>query len=262
MTRYRVLPYKSGSKSAKAIATGLGGKLLKLQNSKFVAKFHDVIINWGNSWFDDFDDSEDDGDATILNYPSKLNEVTNKLHFFNALSFIEAQHLIPRYWVNKGDIPDDAYPIVCRTILNGHSGAGISIANKPDDLVDAPLYVQYIKKSDEYRIHVGRKRNGEDRIIAIQRKARRLGFDNPNWQVRNHANGFVFVRNNVDPPVAVVDAAKRALEATSLDFGAVDVIWNNQQQRPYVLEINTAPGLEGQTITDYVNYFKEIGQHG
>jgi glutathione synthase/RimK-type ligase-like ATP-grasp enzyme len=43
--------------------------------------------------------------------------------------------------------------------------------------------------------------------------------------------------------------------ASGLDFGAVDVIWNERQQRAYVLEINSAPGLEGTTIDDYVRYF-------
>jgi D-alanine-D-alanine ligase-like ATP-grasp enzyme len=42
---------------------------------------------------------------------------------------------------------------------------------------------------------------------------------------------------------------------TGLDFGAVDVIWNAQKEKPYVLEINTAPGLEGQTIADYAAFF-------
>jgi D-alanine-D-alanine ligase-like ATP-grasp enzyme len=42
-----------------------------------------------------------------------------------------------------------------------------------------------------------------------------------------------------------------------LDFGAVDVIWNEKQQRAYVLEVNTAPGLEGQTVDDYARGIKE-----
>ena len=166
------------------------------------------------------------------------------------------EEIIPRFWTRREDIPDDAFPIVCRTVLAGHSGEGIVMAATRDDLVNAPLYVQYIKKQDEYRIHVGR-RNGESIIISQQRKARRMEVrdDDVNWQVRNHANGFVYVRGDCNPPRAVLDAAKTALEASGLDFGAVDVIYNARQERAYVLEINTAPGLEGTTVEDYARFF-------
>jgi len=36
------------------------------------------------------------------------------------------------------------------------------------------------------------------------------------------------------------------------------VIWNVQENRPYVLEINTAPGLEGSTVTDYKEFFEDV----
>ena len=96
--------------------------------------------------------------------------------------------------------------------------------NKPNWNV---IHSDFIKQH-EYRIHVGKLPNGETSIISIQRKARREGFENPNWQVRNHNNGFVFVRGGVNPPQQVLDASTLALTATGLDFGAVDVIWNER----------------------------------
>lgn len=192
--------------------------------------------------------------GTLLNPGEIIRQASNKLEFFRLL---EGQGLTPDYWTRVEEIPNEAFPVVCRTVLAGHSGEGIHIANTRDDLVDAPLYVKYIKKQDEYRVHVGR-RNDQSIIIAVQRKARREGFENPNWQVRNHHNGFVFVRGGVNPPQSVLDAASRSLEAVGLDFGAVDVIWNARQERAYVLEINTAPGLEGQTVQDYANFFNEF----
>jgi len=56
----------------------------------------------------------------------------------------------------------------------------------------------------------------------------------------------------------VVEQASLAIAALGLDFGAVDIIWNNHYQLATVLEVNTAPGLEGQTITDYANYFRGL----
>jgi D-alanine-D-alanine ligase-like ATP-grasp enzyme len=41
-----------------------------------------------------------------------------------------------------------------------------------------------------------------------------------------------------------------------LDFGAVDVIWNEKEDKYYVLEVNTACGLEGTTLDKYVEQFR------
>lgn len=262
--RYRVLPYRQGSKSAKALAEALGGKVLKLEGSKFKKRVGDVIINWGNSSLQTGIGLVQPAHVSFNGDPFWLKHASNKLLFFNHMKEVNS-NLTPDFWTNRQEIPEDAYPIVCRTILAGHSGQGIVIADGPDSLVDAPLYVKYEKKKDEYRVHVGRDHScilAQDdtySIIAVQRKARRNGYDNPNWQVRNLAGGFVYVRNEVNPPAGVLGAATAALEASGLDFGAVDVIWNAQQEKAYVLEINTAPGLEGQTVSDYANFFTQSG---
>lgn len=254
MRRYRILPYKQGSKSAKALADALGGKVLKLQGSSFVGKFNDLIINWGNTA-----NLFPPGGSVKVNPMQTIKNASNKLTFFNLMKQ-QYPNSIPMFWTNKGDIPSEAFPIVCRTVLAGHSGEGIVIADTSDQLVPAPLYVKYVKKSDEYRIHVGLMDDYTIKIISVQRKARRHDIPNEeiNWKVRNLKGGFVFVRNNVTPPPSVLEVAKDALRATGLDFGSVDVVWNKYEEKAYVLEINTAPGLEGQTVTDYANFFKEL----
>ncbi len=246
--RYRVLPYRQGSRGAKALASALGGKVLKLEGSSYIYQQGDVLINWGSTSTGMF--------TNILNFGFIVNRASNKLKFFQRMRDAGHTDIIPRFWENSVDIPNDAYPICCRTVLAGHSGDGLVLANSPAELVGASLYVQYKKKREEYRVHVG-LRNGEARVIAIQRKARRTDAPDTavNWQVRNHQNGFVYVRGGFTAPQSVSSVAMSALLASGLDFGAVDVIWNEQEQRPYVLEINTAPGLEGQTITDYASFF-------
>lgn len=249
--RYRVLPYKQGSRSAKALSLELGGKVLRLQGSLFKPRQSDVLINWGNT--------TQNLEMPSLNPSTAILEVSNKLTFFNLMKESGNGEIIPPFYSESGSIPESAYPIVCRTVLAGHSGAGIVIAATPEDLVPAPLYVKYIKKQDEYRVHLGRNSDGTLVVIGVQRKARKLDVpsENVNWQVRNHQNGFVYVRQNVTPPESVLEVSKQAFTATSLDFGAVDVIWNANAERAYVLEINTAPGLEGETVKEYAEFFKE-----
>lgn len=249
--RIRILPYKQGSKSAKALADALGGKVLKLVGSKFRPRAGDICINWGSTQEYKPEYLRYEG---FYNLPCNVKAASNKLKFFQLMKEDNAE-IIPEFWTNPDDIPDEAFPVVCRTVLAGHSGAGIVIADDRGGLVVAPLYTKYIKKKDEYRVHCG-KQGEEFVVISLQRKARREGFEEPNWQVRNHSNGFVFVRGDVNPPAPVIESAFQALRATGLDFGAVDVIWNDKSKRAYVLEINTAPGLEGQTVQDYANFFR------
>lgn len=178
---------------------------------------------------------------------------------------------VPQFWTRREDIPNEAFPIVCRTVLNGHSGRGIVIANNVGELVNAPLYVKYIKKLHEFRIHVGKfsedlgnypYAEGGDvpryQVICQQRKAIPNGTTPTNTLVRNHDNGYIYVREGFETPVQVIEQAQAAITALGLDFGAVDVIWNQHYQQAYVLEVNTAPGLEGSTVTDYANYFRGV----
>ncbi len=265
-TKFKILPYNPGSKSAKALADALGGKRLKQQTS-FVPSINDVVINWGKSQF-----PAGENYVTMalfcLNTPSAVASSSNKKTFFQTIRDSEKLYDpdqasdLPEFWLSKADVPSDAFDddgvVVCRTVLNGHSGAGIVLASSPDELVDAPLYVRYVLKKEEYRIHLGRTKEGQDyqtKVIAAQRKAKKNDAPVVNWKIRNLANGFVYTRQNVNVPPSVMKAAIRVFERSRLDFGAVDVIWNEKSDKAYVLEINTSPGLEGQTVSDYAKFF-------
>lgn len=242
MSRIRVYPYKQGSRSARALADALGGRVLKLEGSRFRPRPGDLIINWGSTTCP-FQDR--------LNNPVAVVQASDKLIAFEAMQ--EQGVRVPDFWTSAAEIPDDAFPIVCRTVLSGHSGAGIVVADSREQLVNAPLYVRYVPKRDEYRVHVVR---GE--VIAVQRKARREDAENPNWRIRNHANGFNFVRGGVEAPADVIEQSIMAVAALGLDFGAVDCGFNERHQQATVYECNTAPGLEGQTIQDYAQAFRRL----
>jgi glutathione synthase/RimK-type ligase-like ATP-grasp enzyme len=243
----RIHPYKQGSRSAAALAKALGGKVLKKEGSKFIRKPGDVIINWGDSHA---------GNLSCLNLGGNVAAAANKYQAF--LRMHEAGVNVPRFCSDSQSVDWSGLTVV-RHKLSGHSGEGIELRDA-GDLPRAPLYVQYVPKKAEYRVHVVGKR-----VVLVQRKARDPRCDNPNWKVRNHGNGFIFVRNDVQAPSSVEEQAIRAVQALGLDFGAVDIIWNEKQAKPYVLEVNTAPGLEGSTIEDYATGFKQLlvsrGEH-
>lgn len=245
--RVKVLPYRSYSKSAKALSRALGCKRLILDpnRSRFKPRPSDVIINWGNS--------TQCHRATLNACPEALLRATNKLAFFQHF---QDKDYVPEFWVNPQEIPDEAFPVVCRTELSGHSGSGIVLAHDRESLVAAPFYVKYVPKTGEYRVHVGRV-GDEVSIISVQQKKRRLDYEQPNWQIRNYANGFTYAREGVNPPAGVFRCAVDCLLHSGLDFGAVDAGWH-PTHGVRVYEINTAPGLEGTTLDDYVRYFRNF----
>jgi len=265
MTRFRVIPYRRGSRSATALARSLpNSALLRLEGSRFQPRFDDVVINWGNTQPPPLNRA---GLGVYgfryLNEPEDVARVANKLSFFRLLTEDGCGDILPEWWdetVGPEYFPHDAFPVVCRTVLNGHSGRGIVIANTRDELVPAPLYTKYIKKQSEWRIHLGAPPGLVHQTISVQQKRRNRDVpdDEVNWQVRNHQNGFIYARNDINCPEEVLFAAHRAIVCSGLDFGAVDVIYNERQGRAYVLEINSAPGLEGQTLTDYTNFFNQF----
>lgn len=242
----KLFQYKAGSASAKALAEKLGIKRIKLEGSKYRPKNTDVIINWGSSNL-----PEALKNAIIINRPESVAKASNKLKAF--LAFKEAGVPTPEFtedrqealkWLEKAKAM-----VVVRTKLSGHSGEGIVLVEEKnkEELVQAPLYTEYVKKVQEYRLHVC---GGE--VFFIQRKARKQDVpdDEINWQVRNHANGFIFAHQGVDVPEGHRKAAVDAVNALGLDFGAVDLI-ETKKGECFVLEVNTACGLEGTTLDKY-----------
>lgn len=248
-------PYKNGSKSVTALKKEMGGVELKLENSRFVGNPRKKVINWGASRV-----SEQVAKCQLLNHPDFVRVAGDKLLTFRAME--QAGVVIPsfttdiavaRKWIEEG------CEVVERNVLRGHSGQGIRLVKTAAELTkDCPLFVKYIPKKQEYRVHVF-----QGKVIDIQRKARKkeVADENVNWKIRNLDGGFIYARDfdENDLPKDVVGNAIAATAALSLDFGAVDIIHNDKQKKSFVLEVNTAPGLQGQTLEAYVRAFKAAG---
>lgn len=243
------------SEGAKALAKELEIKRIAHKHSRFTPRVAVTLINWGCSELPNGYEK-----CKLVNAPANVRIATNKLTAFDCLS--KACRTVPhttdttkvKEWLADGGT------VCARTLLRASGGDGLILFDGAQEFVKAPLWTQYIKKKDEYRIHVMR---GE--VISIQRKALRKDQDNDNdvdHRIRNLANGYIFARNDVSPPADVLNQSLLAVKAIGLDFGAVDVIWNEKKQQAFVLEINTAAGLEGTTVTDYANGFRKVIANG
>lgn len=242
--KLRVLPYKAFSKSAKALVNSLRPlAMLKKQNTSVKGR-KKVLLNWGHS-----NPLFDLTGVTVLNKPSAVALASNKL---TALQTMRAAGVsVPDFSDNIEDAKqwiDEERIVLCRKLLRANSGKGIVIAKEEDELVPAPLYVKYIRKEKEYRLHVF---NGE--IIDMIEKKRKSGFmENGlyNRYIRSYEQGWVFTRDGIEVNLAAMDMAIKACNALGLDFGAVDLVMD-KRNNPVVLEVNTAPGLQGTTLEVY-----------
>lgn len=247
-SKFKVYPYKMGSKSAKALATALVVTRFREEGTYRPFRNH-KLINWGNSktphWNSDI--------ANWINAPWHVLHAGNKLTAFQLLSRDETINLPP--WTTDIEVAKSyGTSVVCRTVLNGHSGRGIILAETRDQVVNAPLYTGYIKKKSEFRVHVVR-----DEVIDIQQKRKSSDFvGEVNTQIRNHQNGWVYCRENLEIPEDLKTQAIKSVRALGLDFGAVDLIYNQRQNKSYVLEVNCAPGLEGSTVEKYKEAFLRL----
>lgn len=245
----KIFPYKMASQSATALAVSMNSVRYRPEGLPVKS---DVIINWGSTEI-----KRRFITKYLLNAPANVKTASNKLQTFIRLNGYVS---IPDFSTSKGVAVDMLKhgPVVCRTMLSAHSGKGIVIAENEGQLVDAPLYTRYIPKTDEYRVHVA-KWNGTLRYF-VQRKARNLDVpdEQVNWKIRNHSNGFIFANQDVYLEEHVLQQCTKAIEMLGLDFGAVDVIYNKKQNKYFILEVNTAPGLAGKTLQFYTNYFKTI----
>lgn len=257
-----------------AIFTRSSRAILASENAS-AAGFRDgnrVILCWGNSSELALHQSN-----LYLNTPEAIGKATNKKTFFAA---IEEHNEEMEAEIEDADEDDEGYwserlvstvlnttsiaearrwfsessdtIVYCRTSLQGHSGQGIVVANNADELVQAPLYTKGITGARrEYRVHVY-----DGKVLFGQVKRRREGTE-VNEDVRNLDGGWVFGVNNVVLSSEVSRNAIMAVKALGLTFGAVDIIAKGragQETTSFVLEVNTAPGQQGDTtLSKYSN---------
>lgn len=236
--RIFVYPYQSASESAKLLADALDAKRIRLQNSTYEYREDDLIVNWGNS----------NCPYPSLNSAEALKRSINKLSCFRYLRG-QGFDTIPNYWTSPEDIPASAFPIFCRTEVEGHDGSGIVVAMCREELVPAKLYTSQVAGT-EYRVTVFK---GE--VTDIQTKLPRNGVAVLSQQVRTYANGWGFQRRDLPPGVGdvITELARDAIRILGLDFAGCDIVYNPMQQKAYLLEVNSAMGLEGGALDRFAS---------
>lgn len=245
--RIILIGYKIGSRSLKNLQIQLKDnqterRVLRVRRTslRYKRRLSDHIVAWGPTTPCSHVNQEQE---------TAKNLASNKLKAFQKFK----EHNIPTpEWTTSTEIAqqwiDSGKTVIGRKLLCSHSGKGIVIFDQETITTNlyCPLYVQYKKKKHEYRVHVFNKQ-----VIDITQKKRKIGFENRNNQIRNHSNGWIYARENLEIPDNIHELALNACNALGLNSGAVDIIWNEKENKCYVLEINSAPGIEGSTCLKY-----------
>jgi hypothetical protein len=127
------------------------------------------------------------------------------------------------------------------------------------DLLAPPAHPSYwvpkLSITTEYRVHIFKR--GEE-YVSVRAGTKVPRIDTPHEWVRSWTGGWKISYGNPTNPVsqAVREAAKLAVKALGMDFGAVDL--GIVEGKVVVLEVNCRPGLEGGTIERYAMEFASM----
>lgn len=210
------------------------------------------VVCWGTGYH---------GQAPSLN---RAASHFNKLQQLEVLSAPESHNLrtVP---IVRGTEPGD-FPAFARQASHV-GGRDIRLCLQPEH---AQMYLRngwsyltrYVPLTTEFRVWVYRRRH-----LGTYRKV----LARPNDFLRrqrfgcNYDNGYSFqLVPEASIPRPAVEMASTAVQALGLDFGAVDILQGKDNQF-YILEVNTAPGVEGdgrQVIRSLADRIASWYNHG
>lgn len=189
-------------------------------------------------------------DRLNLSYGQSVDKLTQYRWFqeqgLSALEFSQNPVDVAQ-WLSNG------HTVFGRRLLTASCGQGIVVlepggAHMAGEMV-CPVYTKYKKKKREFRVHVFK-----DQVVAVTEKRRRVGFEGQrDTKIRNLANGYVFCQTVVNEPAGLRDLALAAAKVTQSHFKGVDIGYNEQKDDLFVIEVNSAPGMQGSNIEAYAN---------
>lgn len=115
------------------------------------------------------------------------------------------------------------------------------------------FYTLEIPKRNEYRVHVFL-----GLAVRSGSKLRPDGTKGKPEEIWNTDKGFQ-IRYEHPAPKSAKNIAKAAVKACGLDFAAVDIL-EDLDGKCYVLEVNTRPGLHGNTCLKYAEKIKLLAE--
>ena len=227
-----------------------------------------LVINLGVT-----DDLPYDGE--IINTQDMVRAASNKKKA--RQTFAEQGVPAPELFLKPSDVSKDDLPVVGRTSYH-HKGQGFWFCKslsqvKKASKEGATHFMEFVSNTREYRVHsfvkmksrnLSPDERGPDHYVSIKISEKRWtaeGEPDPSEPQKNHEFGWTFMapKERREEELDVVRyAAKQAIAALGLDFGAVDVMYRVRAKQPYVLEVNSTPSLSDENATTCEVYANRI----
>lgn len=210
-------------------------------------------INWGTRLY---------GSLATVNKADNVAHASHKRHSRRLLA--NAGIKIPATYfptANLSQLPQMNFPVVVRPSYH-HGGDNFNVLNTRTELAAflwgksaLDWYISEIfQKTHEYRVHVA-----HGKVLVIQEKPLVEGEIRANYAV-NQEEWKVLKWREYHP--GICREAIRGVETLGLDFGAVDMMYNSQNDSFAVCEINTAPSIASPYMSQkYANYFDWLIRH-
>ena len=129
-----------------------------------------------------------------------------------------------------------------------------------NDLLEKTKYPDYysqkITVKEEYRIHSFLGKSIRAGVKVLRDGYSLIGEPKASTWIRSYDGGWRVRYDNFQSNKKMREMAHAAVKALGLDFGAVDMGLDSAGQL-WVFEVNRGPGLEGGSITAYVNAIKK-----
>lgn len=274
-----IIASHNNGESARALAERLGCRLVSHSSTKPLPRSITQVINFGCSpdhpAIGRLARSSVSSGVTVINSPSSVSISSSKADSFQVFATVGSGVAPVPSWFDQTQANYECLvngkTIVARTLDRAAQGRGIEVitpeqARGMSGLPAARVYTEAINKGREYRVHVGFI-GATAYVIDVTRKIRRPDAEGERGFIWNHDNGFIFVRDGVNLdtiPSSLLGNAAAAVRSLGLRFGAVDIVVprrgrsNIRTMPTYVLEVNTAPGMEGTTLERYAQYFEAL----
>ncbi len=209
--------------------------------------------------------------ARCFKFQSKINwndfvinygEQTPNAHLNNKVNFdkVRVQKLLENYDIRMPElysknetIENIKFPVLARK--NFHSkGRDIIYIKDKNALINLrssgrsyDFLVKYIDKVSEYRVHILK---GFTSFVSVKVNDE----EDRNEIVRNRNKGWKQIEYDGEFKNSLIKLSDKVMDVLKYDFGAIDII-RDENNKLYVLEVNSAPGLEERKLKIYANYF-------
>lgn len=230
-----ILSSRTGIVTARNLAEILNIK------AKINPRENSPLIRWGNS-------SNIYKYDTLFNEPNLVQIASNKESFSNFAKEKNINAVVLERGIPK------SYPIFVRTLLNSYSGKGIVIAENEEQYLPYKNYSYSIFKkfAFELRVHVlGGK------VVKILKKEKNDGVDEVKLPIRNTMNGYHFALKDINNYPKVIPVMESLFINFPLQMMGVDIGYVNDEHKYYIIEVNTCPSLNVETIKIYADFLRE-----